>query len=399
MNAPRHWTRGALVLAIALAAGCGKDRVMPPGSNAQLPPQVIDVFPASLSIHVPYDLTELWVRFAEDLDSTTVIPSNVFLKRDTRRSDVEVRWDAATRRILIHPVVPLELAETYTVELKPQITTASGVALGATYWWQFTLSGIRRLARPFPPPSDVPASPYTPLTWDRTESSAGTVVYDLYIATDSAAVAQRSVAPISRSRADYERNSSWGMGQRYFWAITARNTTLGEQEEGPVWSFDTVPPGAPVDSVRILADFYGFYEARISRSTCMDTRLIYGSQAQGAVSWNLAARRPEMRIAAARIVMGLTVGTIPPPSTILSTRIPIGPDCSLSGLPTAGLDALASNLNVGGVNFYYASDALTAHFAAIHHGLTSANGFTFATSGNATGTYGVPPVLVLTYYR
>ena len=101
------------------------------------------------------------------------------------------------------------------------------------------------------------------------------------------------------------------------------------------------PPGAAVDSVRIPATFYGYYEPRLGRSTCMDTRLIYGSAAQGAVSWNLAAIRPEKRIAAARIVMVITVGSVPPSTSILSTRIPIGPDCELSGLNTAGLEALS----------------------------------------------------------
>jgi hypothetical protein len=403
MRAPRPMDGRTLPVVLALllaAAGCGGDHVTVPPGEIVPPPQVVEVYPASRAEHVPYDLAEMWVRFGEALDSTTVTASNVFLKLNTRRARISVQWDAATRRILIHPLDPMDLSETYTIELRPELATQGGVALGSVYWWQFTVSGIRRLRTPYPADSATTASPFTPLTWDRTESAAGDIVYDLYVDSDSAAVAQRTVTPLRKTTPDHvPYPTAWGFGRRYYWAVTTRNRTLDEVEDGPVWSFSTMPGGAPVDSVVVHASYYAYYDGRQNRTSCTEGRVIIGQSYQAVMRWNLTGVQPGRTVAAARVIMTLVTGSIPPGSTILSTKTSVPTNCQLTGGAGAplGRDALAGNSNFGNA-CYYSSDALVAHVAAMHRGVASAQGFTF-TSNSQGASFGAPADMVIYFYR
>lgn len=390
------------VLLLAGLCGCGGDRVVVPPGDEHLPPEVLEVFPAPRSEHVPYDLGEIWVSFAEPLDSTTVTASNVFLKLNTQRKPITVHWDGASRRILIRPDVPLDLAETFTIELRTGLKTAAGVPFKDVYWWQFTVSGIRRLRNPYPDDSGL-ASPHTPLSWDRTESAAGEVVYDLYVGPDSQAVARREVAPLRKSSAEHIPNpTTWGFARRYYWTVTARNLTLGEIENGPVWRFDTMPLGAPTDSVIVRASYYAYFNSQLNRTFCTEGRMIIGSgfnvSYQGVMRWTLTNVQPGRRVAAARVLLTLVTGTNPPPSSILSTKSAVPTNCQLSGGGAPlGDKTLANNTNVG-ILSYYMSDALTAHVAAMHRGLPSAHGFTFLAT-SFTASFSAPADMVIYFYR
>jgi hypothetical protein len=394
---------GALALLVLLLApgGCGKSRVAGPLGPGTPPPVVVEVFPAPRSVHVPYTIPEIWARFQQPLDPATVDERTVFLKRDTARLPIDASWDADSLLLRIRPLQPLELAETYTVELGAGIETTSGRSLGETYWWQFTVSGVRRLAHPQPPDGVTGESPFAPLSWDRTESSAGVVEYDLYVSADSAAVAARSIAPlVTTPQAEHYRNpTAWPRGATRYWAVTARNLTLGEREDGPVWSFTTAPPGAPTDSILIPAVRWG-YLGTGNNLRCNESSLIFASAIPNLMVFDLAAARPLRRIAGARIKMILTVGTVPPASTVYSTTRALSPSsCVLSG-PSAPVAqfALASNINSGTTEFSYASDPLTFQLAAMHLGLASAHGFTVQTASRSISV-GTPPTVVLHYYR
>lgn len=392
--------RAATAMLLALAASsCGHEHTASTAPLPSPPPQVVETYPAPGSQHVPYDLSEVWVRFAEPLDSASVTASSVFLKLDTRRAPIRVRWESATQRVVLTVEQPLELAETYTVELRPVLRTASGTALPETYVWQFSVSGLRRFQHPDPADEATHLSPYAPLGWDGTGASAGTVRYDLYRGADSAAVATRAVTPVSLSVAEYiPYDGPWPSGARVFWAVTARNLTLGEVENGPVWSFDTVAPGAPVDSLVIPAAFSGWYEPSTSRSFCGQSRLMIGGGVQPGVIWNLESLRPERAIAGAKIAMQLVVGSLPPPSNAVALHRPIDTErCALQSGTTPGDEVLAFSVNSGGPGMYYIGDALTAHLTAMHHGLASASGITMQSS--RVGSYGTPPILILYFYR
>lgn len=390
--------RAAAVLALFAGTSCSSRHDVAAPEPGPVPPQVVETFPAAGSERVPYDVPELWVRFAEPLDSSTVTASNVFLKLYTERKSVAVRWDAATQRIVIRPMAPLALSESYTVELRPQLRTSSGMTLGAVYGWQFTVTGLRRIEHPYPADSASDATPFTPLTWDRTESGAGTIQYDLYAGLDSAAVAARTVPPLTLGVPEYIRyEGPFPWSQRVYWSVTARNLTRGERVDGPLWRFDTARRDAPVDSVTIPASSYAFYELRTGRSFCNENRLLFGRSNYAVAAWNVSAVQPGARVAAARIRMGLAIGTVVPVSSISSTAQSVRrSSCDYPGMP-APLTFLSVSTTVPGSAIYYASDALTAHIAAMHQGLASAQGFRLEGSGDAT--YLVPPTMVLYFYR
>ena len=394
-------TRRAAALGVALVlcvSGCGH-KVEPVAPEPPRPPAIDEVHPAARSVGISYDETEVWARFSHALDSSTVNARNVFLKVDSRRLPVTVVWDGATRRIVLRPADPFQLGETYTVELSPDVAGADGTLLGTRYWWQFTVAGIRRLEHPFPGSASVGESPFTPLGWDRTEASAGTVIYDVYAGDDSATVAARQLAPAGRvTRAEFVRlGAHWASGQTYYWAVTAHNQTTGERLEGPVWSFRTVPADALQDSVVVIANRWGFYARNTRTSSCLGSTVNSGPNFACVVGFDLAQIRPRRRIAGARIYTSTSVQN-PPNSYIASTqaRVTIDP-CNFGavGIPVAD-QVLSTRRQVGPFLIEYRSDALTAHLAAAHYGFTVSG---YYLGSDATVSYGAPPTLTLYFYR
>lgn len=388
----------ACLIAVLVATGCGgKTGVVTPPAE-ELPPQVVEVYPAANHTGVAYDVSEIWVRFAEPLDSSTVNSGNVFLKLDTRRHPVSIAWDSGTRRIVIHPQQPLRLADTYTVELGADLATAAGARLGSVYWWQFRVSGLRRLQHPLPASEATGESPFAPLSWDRTESSAGPVTYELYVGRDSAAVAARSIPPAARSGQSqyYLLGQAWQNGARYYWSVSCQNTALSEHQDGPVWTFETAPLGAPTDSIAIPAARWAYFTRSSGRSFCGTSTFASGT-GTCLVAWDLRNIRPALRIAGARIKMTCTAN-LPPLSSIGNTSVPVVTEpCDFLGNEPSSPNFLAFSTNTGGPYFYYASSELTAHLAAMHNGLSSQHGYSIQSP--RLQSYVAPPVLVLHYYR
>ena len=186
----RAWCGAAL--ARSLVAGCAPEDPTAPAPPPVLGPPVEAVFPAARSAGVFYD-TDIWVRFLEPLDPATINERTVFLKLDTVRNPVALSYDVATRTIRLTPQAQLALLRTYTVELTPGVRTAAGAQLAQTYFWQFTTNGLRRLENPFPESGSAGASPFGLLRWGGTESSAGTIRYDVFVGADSARIAARGV--------------------------------------------------------------------------------------------------------------------------------------------------------------------------------------------------------------
>jgi len=254
------------VLALA-AAGCGKDQVAAPEPTAQLGPEVEAVFPPARAAHVPCE-TEIWVRFHEPLDPTTVDVHSVFLKLDTGRILVHLALLDSGRTIAIQPLEPLAVLRTHTVELTPSLKTASGASFAQTYFWQFKTSGVRRLAEPDPPDRTPFESPVSPLAWRGTDADAGTIRYAVFAGEDSAAVAVSTTPGALTSDALFLPTAPWALGHRIYWRVRVENLDSGDQDSGPVWSFQVAPPGAPIDSVLVRLSRYASWDTRLNAWNC-----------------------------------------------------------------------------------------------------------------------------------
>jgi hypothetical protein len=246
----------------------------------------------------------------------------------------------------------------------------------------------------------VNESPFAPLSWDRTESSAGTVFYDVFVGTDSAAVATRRVSPVARVTQSYLIRSTerWGSDTTYYWAVTATNQTIGERVDGPVWCFRTASADAPIDSVNIRASKWGFYTRNTRQSTCFASTISSGSNSVCVVSWDPGQIQAHRSIVSARIVISSPSSQNPPGCAISSIRGPVvlqPCDFLAVGLPVVD-EFLASSRIAAPFELRLASDALTAHLTAVQYGVPT---YGYLIESNSNTTYSAPPSLIVTYYR
>jgi hypothetical protein len=202
----------------------------------------------------------------------------VTLYLDTQVIPSTVSWDSATRRIVIRPIGPLALNRTHTVRLEPELATAGGGRLGEAYFWQFKTVGVRPPDAPFPPDGTVDESPFVTLTWSGGQTTGDEVQYLVYAGEDSSAIAARSyLAAYDTTTAPYTVPSSrWKRGTPYYWAVRAYNTKSGDVSEGPVWRFDTVPAGAPVDSAGFPLSDWTSYDILMDNTLCFDSSFPVG---------------------------------------------------------------------------------------------------------------------------
>ncbi len=304
-----RWVRcgacAALVLGAALVAGaCGRKTTAPVPPGAQLGPEVEAVFPAARSTRV-VATTDIWVRFRAALDPATVNDRTVFFKIDTRRIPAAISYDSTTRTIHITPTAPLTLKRTHTVELTPGLATAGGGHFGGTYFWQFTTSSVRVPSAPFPDPGAGNESPVSMLGWSGTEAAAGLVVHQIYVSTDSAAVAAKLVPARSARVHNYFLPATpWPFETRLYWSVTTLNTETMEEVDGPVWSFTTLPADTPVDSLSMAPVRWGYYDNRFvpGRRVCLGN-LTSGEDWTCVIRWPVETLPATMRFARAVVVM------------------------------------------------------------------------------------------------
>jgi hypothetical protein len=359
------------ITAIALLAtlgACSSDKKSIVEPDAHLPPQVEAVYPDARSVSVPYD-TQAWVQFKEAMDPSTINDHTVFLKLDTRRISSTVTYDAATRRILIRPTVPLALLRTHTVEITPAVATAEHGTLGETFFWQFRTIGVRRPGNPAPP-GTIEQSPFVALSWTGTDLGIGVLSYDVYVGADSAAVASHAVPPFQTSSPFYLPSQSWPLAQEFYWSVVARNQTTDEHLEGPVWRFETMEAGAPIDSIILTPDYWGYYYRTARRQLC-NSGLATGPDYNCAIHYPLSRLPSDIRLAGASFLI------TPTTQTNLAARLPVVFDskqnwteCVISypGPPdigNAGLLARGQIVRFSGTDRYlFQSDTLTAFVEA-----------------------------------
>ena len=259
-HSPRRRSALTLLLSgwvVVWLAGCGSE---PAVTTVVLPdpPQVMATEPVARSTGVIYD-TPVSVDFNADMDAATFTTGNVFLKLDTQRVPIVLSWNPATRRLTVLPQALLQLRRTYTVELTSGILDAGGTSIGDAGWYfQFTTNSARRPGNARPRTGEAAESPFAMLSWDSTEAVAGSMSYQVWGGLDSATVAARAGTPIvTTTRARWLPDTRWPSGQRLYWAITVINAATAERFHGPVHSFNTVPPGTPLDSLLVRGSDYG----------------------------------------------------------------------------------------------------------------------------------------------
>jgi hypothetical protein len=372
MSAPRGIARACAIAAavgIGLLASCGKagKPVVPPREN--LTSKVEAVFPAGRSVGVLYD-TEIWVRFSEALDPATVDERTVFLKLDTVRIPTTITYDPLTRTIRLVPRVPLALLRTHTVEITPVVATADGQPLGQTYFWQFKTNGLRRPI-PFAPLLGARnESPFTVLRWAFTEASAGVIRYDIYSGTDSAAVAARGLVRVSsEAHAYFLPAVRWPLGTVLYWAVTAINVTTGERLDGPVWRYETLPVGTPIDSVIVPPADWGYYCSVCSnRLICNSSVFASGPSYNDGIHWRLKETVGGRRLAGAQLVMNANTGgdLTSYRSEVHQTTGPWSP-CAYATAPTPeqGIELAFAVQEMGTSRLTYQGDRFTAHLEAV----------------------------------
>src|SRR5206468_4314016 len=147
-----------------------------------------------------------------------------------------------------------------------------------------------------------------------TPASAGSVVYDVYLGTDSATIAARAAPPATRiTRAFYVPESRWEPGSAPYWSITAINLDSGDTLTSPVWGFQVVPVGAAIDSVSIPANDWGYYQKSNRQTFCFESSVRTGSQYACRVGWTPASLGSR-RLAGAYVSMSSTFTASPPAS-------------------------------------------------------------------------------------
>lgn len=302
----------AVIATAALAAllgGCSKkasDPVAPPASPAP-PPAVRAVSPPARSFFVDYN-TSIWVEFVDPLDPPSVNTKNVYLKVDTVRLPIVVSYDTTSHRIAVIPQTTLAIGTTYTVELSPNLTSATGVPLGTAYLWQFTTTSIRHPTTPFPAVGAV-QSPFTELTFRGNETTPGTLFYEIYTGTDSAAVAARALPYVQRVQGAagtlYIPKVRWTEHATTWWAVTIENVTAGERSNGPVWHFDTPGIGAAMDSLVVSTSTWGYkWSFGGFVQFCRQAEIYTGNNSPGytgGILWLLASQPSTTMLAGAKI--------------------------------------------------------------------------------------------------
>ncbi len=226
----------------------------------------------------------------------------MFLKLDGQRVAITTSYDGITRRIFVRPTPLLELQRTYTVEFGSGLKALDGTPLPAGVFFQFTTNSLRRVVYDYPV-EDALEGPVTCLGWGGTKGPDGNILYDVYAADDSTAVARRSVPSLEHSVfTRHLQRLAWPLGARMFWAVTSENVTTHERLDGAVHSFRVLDASTPLDSLVILAQDYGSNDIRSAAiQFCSRATLPSGPSYNAGFHWGVGALGDDVRLASATL--------------------------------------------------------------------------------------------------
>jgi len=221
----------------------------------------------------------------------------------------------------------------------------------------------------------------------------------------SSAIAARSPVPVRSGPEPYLVPARpWALGARLYWAVSATNQTTGERLDGPVWSFETLPPGLPVDSLVVPAPEWGYYQRTANLTTCHGEYLYAGASYNDGVHWSLRETAAGLKLAGARIrVYGIANNPVSGQPGIYPVREPWASCAYSATIPKVENSKLADAVRIGLSPYaIFESDALTAHLeAGARYSFVS--GFSLRAGQNVgflSPLYGSEGLrLVLYYYR
>lgn len=310
--------RPILIAIICLAmSGCGKQVAAPTETTprALVPPLIVATQPAARATGVRYD-TDIWVQFDRPLDPSSVSVLTVYLKQDTRRLPVTVRYDGPTRRVWVQPTTILDLQKTFTVELSPRIRAFEGDSLGATAFFQFTTNSLRLPKYDFPLAGAL-EGPVTSLGWSGNGAINGNITYEIYVSADSSAVANRSIPYLQRAVFLYLLpRVRWPQGTDVFWSVTAVNLSTGERLAGAVTRFRTFAADAPVDSISVGIQDWGGRAQSVSTQQCGVALLSASPTHNAGIRFSLASISSSIKVASARVELPVPDNYMPTLNTI-----------------------------------------------------------------------------------
>jgi hypothetical protein len=196
----------------------------------------------------------------------------------------------------------------------------------------------------------------------------------------------------------------WTLGARVYWAVSAENRTSGDTIEGPVWSFATLPPGLPVDSLIVPAPEWGYYDFVSSQKTCLGGFLFMGGGYSDGIHWSLQENAANLKLAGARIRMyGVANNPLSGQPAVYPVRVPWA-SCTYSAtVPIVENTKLADAVRIGFTPYVmFESDALTAWVeAGARYGLLYGCSFRAGARVSFLSPLyaGDGPLLTLYYYR
>lgn len=396
--------RRLLLVAAAVLACTACHRKPAVAPLVPAPPRVVAVQPAARTTGYTYT-GQIWALFDRALDPRSVDSTTVFLKQDTRRISAAVSYERLSRRIVVVPRVPLGLRLAYTVVLSGRVRAADGTALGQDYAWQFVTSSIRQASYVLPVPGQL-ASPVAALQWASPDATPGTLVFELYAGSDSAAVADRRVPYVYRGSGGlYLPRAYWPAGSNVYWAVTTEHLQTHERLVSPVTSFPVYPANAPTQDLVVRASDWGGQQAGNRTQYCGASVLNAGPGWIAGVRFGIGGALFPSNVARVRVRMNAVSGQSFVPSLGLSAALATWSACLFSYplVPPADPSGpLALAQATSGSGLVFDSAALAAHVEATKrfpglfgYLLTCPDGVVGLAAGSPDYE---PPTMIVSYY-
>lgn len=170
------------------------------------------------------------------------------------------------------------------------------------------------------------------------------------------------------------------------------------------WSFETLPPGVPVDSLVVAVPEWGYYERAANRKICLGEFFYAGGGYNDGIHWSLRESAAGFKLARARVrVYGISNHPVSGSPAIYPVKAPWA-SCTYSATtPQVENTKLADGVRIGTSPYVmFESDVLTAYLeAGARYGFVY--GFSIRTSLNVGFLSPLylsdGPRLVLYYYR
>ena len=137
------------------------------------------------------------------------------------------------------------------------------------------------------------------------------ITYEVYVSTDSVAVATHSVPYLQRAVFLYLLpRTRWPLGSSVYWSLTAVNLTTGERLDGPMRRFDTFAADAAVDSVVVAVADWGGRSRSSALQLCNSSTLTASVDHNAGMRFGVAQLPTNLKVAGGRLELPVTDGSL-----------------------------------------------------------------------------------------